>query len=421
MDSQKTLKSFKEISTNNENEGIDMTYSTKLLIACAAVFLLNNQFAYANPATPAPEKLKKIEVLNTNNDAFFLKNAHGVHGEFDVRYLRTLREYVEDTGFQPKPTSERTMIIDALEWVTSQWQHDGMNQPPKHFRALEILKSVHQTGARYRCVEYGIVLSEVLQAYGLITRKVAIYSNDVAYGGLGMGHVAMEVWSNSLKKWLFLDPQFGAYITAKGSKVPLNYFEIYKARKIGWDNLAIHFVIDHPGGNEKMTSTYRDFLENYFGHMLVTPAKNQPRIALLLNNKKQSLTFQALPTNRIVYTQDPQLVYFDQNRVSVDFEYRGEQPIFQKVAEEHGIETEEDYLNKMAYFAAYPSFTVHLTQAMPVFSHFEFRIGRDGEWQDIEGSTLDWDADKELNFIEIRAENQLGQHGPSTFFEISYK
>lgn len=62
-------------------------------------------------------------------------------------------------------TTESQFVLEALAWVNSQWAHDGINQPPKHFSALDILKKVHNEKEKYRCVEYGIVLSEVLQAY----------------------------------------------------------------------------------------------------------------------------------------------------------------------------------------------------------------------------------------------------------------
>ncbi len=165
---------------------------------------------------------KKIEVIGTNNGTFAHKNTESLFPLPDKAYLSILKKYVEKKGFSLTGSKEFLAIEKALKWSSSQWEHDGMNQPPKGFRALDILKNVFDKKERYRCVEYGIVLSELLQAYGFVTRTIALRSNDVAYGGFGQGHVAMEVWSNDLSKWIFLDPQFSAYMTYKGR--PLNLY-----------------------------------------------------------------------------------------------------------------------------------------------------------------------------------------------------
>jgi len=108
-----------------------------------------------------------------------------------------------------------------------------MNESPKSFNALEILKEVHNNKVRYRCVVYGLVLSKDLQSYGSVSRKLALWTNDVACGGFGQGHVAMKAWLNDMSKWIYLDPQFGAYLTSEKSNTPLNYYEIYKEKKAG--------------------------------------------------------------------------------------------------------------------------------------------------------------------------------------------
>lgn len=160
-----------------------------------------------------PSDLKKIEVVDTNNGPFFAMSGKHTFPPFKSADLKKLKSYIQNKGFKPNTKNETEFVLEALAWVSSQWAHDGLNQPPKHFNALDILKTVHTKNEKYRCVEYGLVLSEVLQAYGFVSRTVALRSNDVAYGGWGKGHVAMEVWINDLNKWIFLDPQFGTYLT----------------------------------------------------------------------------------------------------------------------------------------------------------------------------------------------------------------
>jgi hypothetical protein len=178
-------------------------------------------------------KLKKISVLKTNNSLEALSIADWVYTPIEKTQLKKLRSYVEIKGFRPSKGTESDFVVSALSWVSNQWEHDGFHSPPPTFQALDILKAVHQKRERFRCVEYGVVLAELLQAYGFITRTLFLRSNNVAYGGYGQGHVAMEVWLNDLQKWIFLDPQFGVSLTAGKSKVPLNFYEIYQEKKAG--------------------------------------------------------------------------------------------------------------------------------------------------------------------------------------------
>ena len=144
--------------------------------------------------------LQKISVLETDN--YLISPTFNRYNFDDKSYadLVALREYVEKkVSFRSKEDPQ--IIIEALQWVSTQWDHDGRNQPPKDFSSLEILKSVHEKGDRYRCVEYGKVLADLLRSLGYVARHVGLKSVDVAYGGFGQGHVATEVWSNKLRSF----------------------------------------------------------------------------------------------------------------------------------------------------------------------------------------------------------------------------
>lgn len=64
--------------------------------------------------------------------------------------LKKLKKYVEEKGVEPTKGTETEFVLSALSWVSRQWKHDGMNEPPKSFHALEILNEVHQNNTRYR-------------------------------------------------------------------------------------------------------------------------------------------------------------------------------------------------------------------------------------------------------------------------------
>ena len=360
---------------------------------------------------------KKIEVLDTNNNTFAFQNTEHVVPIPDEKYLSRLKKYAEKKGFSLSEMREFSAIKKALKWSSSQWKHDGMNQPPKGFRALDILKNVFDKKERYRCVEYGIVLSELLQSYGFITRTVALRSNDVAYGGFGQGHVAMEVWSNDLEKWIFLDPQFSTYLSYDGK--PLNVYEIYKLKNVKkWKSL----VVESPKKlSVKDKKDYKSFLVNYLGHVSVSGKDKTTKISLFLETRKPILTFQGMTGPKVIFTDKHEEVYPQINRVSYSLEFKEKVKNFQKLVKKLDIKTNDDYLKHMAEFAAVPIFKVSLQNNMPSFSFYEYRSAKNESWKKLKNSKFDWDAMKKTNLLEVRAINSFGRSGPVTFLKLSYK
>lgn len=362
---------------------------------------------------------KKITLVKTNNAPYFLNSGEYVAGQNSIAYLKKLKSFIAKHGYQPDTSSETKYVTSSLAWVNAQWDHDGMNEPPKTFNALDILNSVYTKKEKYRCVEFGLVLSEVLESSGFVTRSLSLRANDVAYGGFGSGHVVSEVWLNELNKWIFLDGQFGVYITKAGDDMPLSYYEIFQQKAGGqWPQLQIHFV-KAPENPQKAVSDYKAFLSRYFGHITTSQGTGKPRISLLLDAKEMPLTFQGLPLDGGLATKDASLFYPLMNRVSLNLEFRQTDENFQKLMEKLQIKNNDDYMKHMPEFAAEPKFTVRLHNTEPLFDHYEYRVGA-GDWKTLKKPEFPWDAMEELNHLEVRAVNKLGRPGPSTFMDIAY-
>lgn len=372
------------------------------------------QFAMAEPS------FKKITVSKTNNTPSFVSDGKWVVEQGKPADLKKLKAYVMDHGFKAIESTEQELVIEALKWVNAQWRHDGMNEPPPKFHAIDILKSVHNDKQQYRCVEYGVVLAEVLQAYGFVTRVIALRTNEVAYGGFGQGHVAMEIWMNELNKWIFLDPQFGSYLTEKDSSTPLNYFELFQQKQAGkWDSLKVHFATGKDDAKE--AGNYKNFLKDYFGHIKVSAGKDQPHICLLLEAKEQPLTFQGGISNNVVFTKDASLVYPEMNKVTLLLTYTSDAKNFQKMIAELNIKSNEDYLKNMGKFAAEPKFSVQIKSAGANDNGYEYRFDKATKWTFTKKPEFAWDATKDVNLVEVRSINPLNRPGPVTFMEIKYQ
>jgi len=122
-----------------------------------------------------------------------------------------------------KSDIEKAMVI--LNWTNARWEHDGRYVPEKS-DAMSILEGA-ETGMKFRCVEYGIVLSATLNSIGIPTRTLALKTKDVEITKLGAGHVVSEAYIPDLKKWVFMDAQIN-YIPFRDNK-PLNAFEYQNA------------------------------------------------------------------------------------------------------------------------------------------------------------------------------------------------
>ena len=156
---------------------------------------------------PSRMRIKKISIIESNN---MLLNAKSESIPFTAEmgdpYLISLKQHVSK-NITLTHGDELATIFSLLEWVSNQWRHDSYNAPPARATALDILTLAAQ-GERFSCNSYATVVTDVLLSYGYIARIISLNSKDIAYGPLGMGHVAAEVWSNSLQKWIFIDPQF---------------------------------------------------------------------------------------------------------------------------------------------------------------------------------------------------------------------
>lgn len=119
--------------------------------------------------------------------------------------------------------TEQALIL--LNWTHRRWKHNGSNTPSQS-DALTILEEAAQ-GQQFRCVEYGIVLSETLNATGIPARVLRLRTKDVETTKYGAGHVVAEAYLPDLNKWVFMDGQMNYVPFLNG--IPLNAVEYQQA------------------------------------------------------------------------------------------------------------------------------------------------------------------------------------------------
>jgi hypothetical protein len=379
----------------------------------------------ANPVKEAPDTvLKKITILETNNfyysDRF--KSVFLPRSPIDPE-IKKLRTYVEE-HIPQLPRSEPGIFLALLEFVSMSWEHDQLNESQPTSTSLQVLE-MGRAGKTFRCQEYSNVLFDVLTSFGYVSRIIQLRKPDAAYSGLGAGHVALEVYSNLWKKWIFLDPQMCTFVTREDN-VPLSFYEMYKSiADSSFFRLLVH-ASPKALERQKLTnadeyaSMYKSFLRPYFGYVGVTTEQSGECVELRLKLEGLSsyLTFQGVPINHRAFTEDADHLYFTLNSSMILFDYERDtnwDDLFKK----YDIQTSEDYVNQMAKFAARPDFQLSFRNTVPWFSHYEISIDN-GQWKRIKGAAFRWSLRKGENVIRVRSVNAAGVAGPETFARINY-
>lgn len=102
-----------------------------------------------------------------------------------------------------------TKMINLMEWVHYLVPHDGSKGNPKNKNAMSFINEWKQNKKTLNCRGLGIILNEVYLAEGFKSRFVTCLPLDTTDQDC---HVITMVWSTSLKKWVWMDPTFMAYV-----------------------------------------------------------------------------------------------------------------------------------------------------------------------------------------------------------------
>ena len=387
-----------------------MNLRNRLIIGIGLVFI--GIFAFGQE-----QKLKKIIIIEENNPILNFNYKYiGLPDSINTVEFSELKKYVlSKTTIKSKDEPE--LYFELMEWVSKQWKHNGWHSAPDSLNSLGILKSANNEGQEYRCVEYGIVLNDVLNSFGYLARTVGLKHIDADYGGAGMGHVATEVWSNNLQKWIFLDPQFGIY--AKKDSVILNIFDIYKIKSENKFN-EIEFV--EVAKNKPNNKYGKDFLTNYLGYIDINQKRNDLSysLALKMEGKRDFLTFQAFPSGNIIFTENVNDVYYKLNQTMVIIDYTAKE--IERTRSEYAkldIKSVEDFNKNMPLFSAKPEFVLSLDNNMPWFDHYIVKLNDNFVKQ--QNGKFYVNLKTGINTISVVAVNQNNIEGIPTKIKIKYE
>ena len=188
-----------------------------------------NVLSLVNTHSQTSPTYKKIQIVTSNNKQI---NDHFYYlplpSSLNKPEFQNLKQFVHQE-YGENALTEPLNFLRIMDWVSSRWVHDG-SISSSTMNSLEILKAA-KSGRNFSCIEYAKVMSDILTAHGYISRVVGITTSNIAYGSIGEGHAVSEVWSNTLRKWIFIDPQFSIHAKYKGQF--LNFYEMYELKKKG--------------------------------------------------------------------------------------------------------------------------------------------------------------------------------------------
>ncbi len=313
--------------------------------------------------------------------------------------LKTLREKYKLDDVVSKSKSQFEAQLSLLSWVHNKWVHDGLSEPA-HEDALTILNEVEQ-GKRFRCVEYSVVLAEVLQAMGYPARVVSLRKDGMSYG-VGKGHVITEAWNDEIGKWIAFDGQNNA--TWRIANRALSAEEVREVGRTGMpEQIRLSFGATSWIPQEEPESERRATWQPYFEHLGYAfdnrdhSSKDNARVDLVGPKERYELLFQGSLREGRSMIDSVAKVYPQMNRVHFDIQ----------------AEPLKEGEKKRAV-------VLKLSHAMPSFSHYQVTLGPEGasvrgKW---EGGDFSWPLQPGKNEISFRAVNKRGVQGKPSTLEI---
>ncbi len=158
--------------------------------------------------------------------------------------------------------NEVSQILNLMHWVHNIVPHDGNNGNPEVKNAMSMIAVCKRDNRGLNCRGMATVLNECYLAMGIPSRFVTCLPKD----SLGIDfdcHVINMVYSKEMKKWLWIDPTFDAYVMNE------------KGELLGMEEVRERIINDQPlllspeaNWNHKVSKTKDDYLYSYMAKNL---------------------------------------------------------------------------------------------------------------------------------------------------------
>lgn len=154
---------------------------------------------------------------------------------------------------------EISKIKNLLAWVHNEIRHDGSSDNPTFRNAIDIIELCRKENRGVNCRMMAQVLAECYLAMGFNARYVTCMPKVMIYDC----HVINAVYSNTLDKWIWVDPTFNAYVMDEKGNL-LGISEVRE--RLRTENPLV--LNDDANWNGKRKKTKEDYLDQYMAKNL---------------------------------------------------------------------------------------------------------------------------------------------------------
>ena len=201
--------------TSNKNKKVtfytnidSISFLVKPDIKYNFIILLNNKDTALTQIMYAPSKLevlKDASQYNFNDKREITKFTYKSMNDIDlVEIRRTFKlDSIIGTG------NEISQIINLLHWAHNTYPHDGTKEIPEYKSFLDLMIICQKEHRTLDCGTLAEVLNKCYLSMGFKSRRVVCLPKDSTDFDC---HSIDAVFSNTLNKWLWMDPTNDAYV-----------------------------------------------------------------------------------------------------------------------------------------------------------------------------------------------------------------
>lgn len=344
---------------------------TALLVACQR--------------SPSPQVRVAIPELRRSNYDF-------IPEQWQERRLAAL--YAQERLGEIKALSQMDLFLKLCAWTHRQWPHSVPNPWPLD-NALDILSAIRAGSTGGWCGQYAYVLADVIKAMGYFNvRYVELCRAD------GETHFVVEVWSDELRKWLVLDPDYGCYFRLRQRQVPASALEV-RASLFGGPEVEAVPIEGDSVSNGVVTLTSEQ-LSAFFAHVAVSLRSDLMRHRQPYSTRERFDSFLFLRDAHTGPPYDKQIPFRNVTERVEDLDWDCDLVQVTPRISRDRVDLELATLG-----------------SMPNFRQLQWRTPGQGDWK-VTGARLSLPRQEGTTVVEVVPVNQLGRVGVVQRVEVTW-
>jgi hypothetical protein len=147
-----------------------------------------------------------------------------------------------------------------MHWVHDLIRHDGSSSNPTLKNAIDLIRICKDENRGLNCRMLATILNECYLSMGITSRYITCMPKETQFDDC---HVINMVYSRDLRKWIWIDPTFDAYVMDEKGRL-LGIQEV-RERLIKGQPLVLNADANW---NRETLQTKKDYLEGYMAKNL---------------------------------------------------------------------------------------------------------------------------------------------------------